>query len=54
MSILLYALGVLLALTSLATFLVTPFLVAHCRTQQDHGPGCWWCHPYRPGRRPRP
>ncbi|MCX4598334.1 hypothetical protein OG819_55345 [Streptomyces sp. NBC_01549] len=25
--------------------------LAHARTEYDHGPGCWWCHPHLPHRR---
>ncbi|GAA3381182.1 hypothetical protein GCM10020367_71460 [Streptomyces sannanensis] len=40
-----YVVGVVLALVALATVLATPFLLVHSRTEHDHGPGCWWCHP---------
>ncbi|MFF5859887.1 hypothetical protein ACFY8B_30440 [Streptomyces sp. NPDC012751] len=45
MSVLEYAIGVVLAVIALAQILATPFLLAHSRSRYDHGPGCWWCHP---------
>ncbi|MFG3532752.1 hypothetical protein ACGF8B_39490 [Streptomyces sp. NPDC047917] len=51
MSNLEYAIGMVLALVSLAAVVVTPFLLTHSRTVHDHGPGCWWCHPRLPRRR---
>ncbi|WP_199785726.1 hypothetical protein [Streptomyces sp. Tu 6176] len=45
MSTPMYAVGVVLALVSLASVLATPFLIVHSRSPYDHGPGCWWCHP---------
>ncbi|WP_438490725.1 hypothetical protein [Streptomyces sp. S186] len=45
MSDLTYAIGLVLALVALAAVVATPFLLAHARTEHDHGPGCWWCHP---------
>ncbi|MFE4356137.1 hypothetical protein [Kitasatospora sp. NPDC056800] len=23
----------------------TPLFLIHARTEHDHGPDCWWCHP---------
>ncbi len=40
-----YAMGWLLVLWLLAMLLVTPLFLAHHRSLDDHGPGCWWCHP---------
>ncbi|WP_435609658.1 hypothetical protein [Streptomyces sp. C10-9-1] len=48
-----YAIGLVITLGALAITVATPFLLAHSRTRHDHGPGCWWCHPHLPGRRPR-
>lgn len=48
-----YVIGLILALTALATALVTPFFLAHLRTECDHGPDCWWCHPHFPHRQNR-
>ncbi|MEU9983741.1 hypothetical protein [Streptomyces sp. NPDC050856] len=49
-----FAMGVVLALAALAVVVATPFLAVHSRTEHDHGPGCWWCHPRLPHRRTRP
>lgn len=49
-----FAIGLVLALVTLAMLLATPFFLAHSRTLYDHGPGCWWCHPRLPRRRKRP
>ncbi|WP_385625455.1 hypothetical protein PXH67_43025 (plasmid) [Streptomyces sp. P8-A8] len=46
-----YAIGLVLALVSLGAVVATPFLLVHSRTEHDHGPGCWWCHPHLPRRR---
>ncbi|MFI5808407.1 hypothetical protein [Streptomyces sp. NPDC051561] len=48
-----YALGLVLVLQAVAAAVATPFLLAHARTEHDHGPGCWWCHPHLPGTRSR-
>ncbi|MFC8174999.1 hypothetical protein ACFUJ0_30100 [Streptomyces sp. NPDC057242] len=45
MSTLTFAIGLVLALVVLAALVASPFLLAHSRTEHDHGPGCWWCHP---------
>ncbi|GGU66468.1 hypothetical protein [Streptomyces daghestanicus] len=45
MSALTYAIGLILAVITLALITATPFALAHSRTLRDHGPGCWWCHP---------
>jgi hypothetical protein len=54
MSVLMYALGLVLVLQAVAAAVATPFLLAHARTGHDHGPGCWWCHPRFVPRRRRP
>ncbi|MEU5824893.1 hypothetical protein [Streptomyces sp. NPDC047803] len=52
MSNLEYAIGGVLVLITLAALLATPFVLIHSRTEYDHGPGCWWCHPrLRPRKR---
>ncbi|MFB7483013.1 hypothetical protein ACFUEM_35785 [Streptomyces anulatus] len=45
MSVLEYAIGLILCLMALAAVLATPFVLAHSRSSYDHGPACWWCHP---------
>ncbi|MEE1821228.1 hypothetical protein PUR61_03295 [Streptomyces sp. BE20] len=45
MSLTAYLIGLVLALLAIAATIATPFLVVHARTEHDHGPDCWWCHP---------
>ncbi|MGW2109493.1 hypothetical protein [Streptomyces sp. NPDC001948] len=46
-----YAIGLGLALVSLVAVGITPFFLTHARSEHEHGPGCWWCHPHLPRRR---
>lgn len=45
MNVLEFVTGFVLALLTLAVVLTSPFMLIHARTQHDHGPDCWWCHP---------
>ncbi|MEU6664264.1 hypothetical protein [Streptomyces sp. NPDC046821] len=46
-----YVVGLVLVVWGLVLFIATPLALAHSRTEHDHGPDCWWCHPHLPGRR---
>ncbi|MET9402116.1 hypothetical protein [Kitasatospora sp. NPDC002965] len=45
MSVTAYLIGLVLVLLAIACVVATPLLVVHARTEHDHGPDCWWCHP---------
>ncbi len=45
MSALEYLIGLVLVLLAGAATLATPLLLIHARSNHDHGPTCWWCHP---------
>ncbi|MFE4399107.1 MULTISPECIES: hypothetical protein [Streptomycetaceae] len=45
MSTLAYLTGLALVLVAVIAAVATPFLIVHARTDDDHGPDCWWCHP---------
>ncbi|MGW4694736.1 hypothetical protein ACWEO1_20420 [Kitasatospora cineracea] len=51
MNALTYAAGLGLVALALAAIVVTPLFLAHARTAHDHGPTCWWCHPWLARRR---
>ncbi|MDH6107884.1 hypothetical protein P3T36_006343 [Kitasatospora sp. MAP12-15] len=40
-----YALGLALVVLAIACAVATPYLLVHARSEHDHGPACWWCHP---------
>jgi hypothetical protein len=47
----LYVAGTLAVAAVLLGIPATFAFLAHARTEHDHGPGCWWCHPHFPHRR---
>ncbi|MGK3110602.1 hypothetical protein [Streptomyces sp. WAC05858] len=51
MSIVWYLIGTLVFIAAMTACLLTPIVIVHARTEHDHGPGCWWCHPRLPRRR---
>ncbi|WP_208880291.1 hypothetical protein [Streptomyces armeniacus] len=53
MSIALSVLGTLILAIIVLGTPATLCFVAHARTDSDHGPDCWWCHPHRPRWRKR-
>ncbi|MGW7603191.1 hypothetical protein [Streptomyces antimycoticus] len=45
-----YLAGTFVVVITLVACLLTPIVIAHGRTEYDHGPDCWWCHPRLPRR----
>lgn len=48
MNALLYVVSALTVMFIVLAIPATLAFLAHSRTEHDHGPGCWFCHPRMP------